>query len=146
MKKIFNVDNFPELKCSETDYWKIVNFFSSFTKEWYQARNIYCERHHIYPKGETETEIEEFVYLPFKYHYLAHYYRALNAENELQLRVNFNACKIMQSKRRCRKRFDLRVIEWNDSFYETRRNQVQKQIIKKEYKKTIKRKANKKTN
>lgn len=138
MKKIFDVSNFPELECKSSDYWEIINFFSKFTKEWYQSRNIYCERHHIYPKGETEVEIEEFVFLPFKYHYLAHYYRALNAENELQLRVNFNACKIMMGKRRCRKRFDLRVLEWRDSFYDVRRSQIQKQIIKERKRKPIK--------
>lgn len=130
MKKIFNVEEFPELQCPAEDYLGIIEFFKKFTKEWYDAHGIYCERHHIYPKGETQEEILEFVFLPFKYHYLAHYYRAIHAENELQLRVNFNACKIMMCKRRCRKNFDLEAIKWDDSFYETRRKQVQRSAIR----------------
>ena len=131
MKKIFDVDTlFPQLVCNETDYWKIIDFYRPFTKEFYDAHNIYCERHHIYPKGETKVEIEEFVWMPFKYHFLAHYYKALNASSELELRVNYNACKIMMGKRRSRKRFDMSLIKFSEYMYEARRENVQASAIK----------------
>lgn len=146
MKKIFDVTGIPELQCKAEDYWSVIEFFKKFTKGWYDAHNIYCEKHHVYPKGETQEEILEFVYLPFKYHYLVHYFRARDAESELQLRVNFNACKIMMCKRRCRKRFDLKAVEWDDSFYELRRKQVQCGAIRLSKRRRLKPRTKKVTN
>ena len=49
-------------------------------------------------------------------------------------------------KRRCRKHFDLKAIEWNDSFYELRRKQVQRGAIKLSKRKHLKPKTRKMTN
>lgn len=92
---IYNVDNIKELCCEETNYWKIINFFKKFSKEWFDKNDIYCEGHHIYPKKELEIELDLIVYLPIKYHFLVHYYRALNSKSKKIKKINFNACRIM---------------------------------------------------
>lgn len=96
--KIINVDNFSELKCIETDYWSILNFFKRFTQEWYKSRNIYFEQHHVYPKAEIGTDVPIIINLPYKYHFLAHYYRAKESDDFRIKMLNYNACQVMIGK------------------------------------------------
>lgn len=96
--KIINVDKFKELDCQETNYLGILNFFKSFTEDWYSSRNIYFERHHLYPVSETKVEIPIIVNLPYKYHFLAHYYRAKESDEYRTKLLNYNACQVMIGK------------------------------------------------
>lgn len=120
---IYDVSEFPELQCNETDYWKIIEFFKKFPESYYKDRKIYYEAHHIYPKGETQKEIKEFVFLPIKYHFLAHYYKALNATSLKEKMVNYNACRIMLGKSKCHKNFNMSKIEFDPKIY------ISKQIL-----------------
>ena len=96
--KVINVDNVAELQCSATDYWSIINFFKNFSAEWYNDHNIYFEQHHIYPKSEVGADFPITVNLPYKYHFLAHYYRAVESTWEKARFLNFNACQVMIGK------------------------------------------------
>ena len=93
--KIVDVKSFSELNTTVTDYWSLINHFSRFNASFYNDRNIYFERHHIYPKGDFNSKIIVIpitVCLPFKYHFLAHYYRALE-HTDLRLKnKNYYAC------------------------------------------------------
>lgn len=113
--KIINVDNIPELNCGCNDYWSIMNFFKKFNKEWYLERNIYFEQHHIYPKSELDIEIPIIVNLPYKYHFLAHYYRAKESFDFRIKLLNYNACQVMIGKNK-----NVEYIKQNfpDEFYE----------------------------
>lgn len=96
--KIINVDSILELNCIETNYWAIINFFKRFTPDWYISRNIYFEQHHIYPRSEVNCEIPIVVNLPYKYHFLAHYYRAVESTDYRVKLLNYNACQVMIGK------------------------------------------------
>lgn len=98
MQKIINVDNIIDLQCPFKTYWEIINFFKRFSKEWFLERNIYFEQHHIYPRAEIGCDFPIIVNLPYKYHFLAHYYRAAESTDSRIKFVNFKACQVMIGK------------------------------------------------
>jgi hypothetical protein len=98
--KIVNIEHI--LNPTLTSYSKILTFFAGYTKEWYDNNNIYCEKHHILPKCEGGKENpENLIYLPLKYHFLAHFYRAeefksIDAKKSIQ---NYIAANFILGKR-----------------------------------------------
>lgn len=95
--RLYNIKKFEELKKAEkiSSYKELIDYFRGFSKDFFEERNIYVERHHIVPISEQGSNRESnLVFLPFYFHVKAHYLRAREHELEGNKRgalVNYKA-------------------------------------------------------
>lgn len=83
--RVYNIDKIDELKKAKNidSYDNLIEYFKSFSKDFFDERDIYVERHHIVPRSEKGSdEKSNLVYLPFYFHVKAHYLRAKEHEKE----------------------------------------------------------------
>ena len=79
--KNYVIGNFKELEFKGTTYNELILFFKKIDKEYYTKNNIYIQKHHIVPKSEGgNDDSDNLVYLPYKYHMMAHYLRGKELE------------------------------------------------------------------
>lgn len=81
--RIYNVNKIDELREAKNivSYDCLIEYFKRFSKEFFDERDIYVEKHHIIPKSEKGTnKRDNLVYLPFYFHVKAHYLRAKEHE------------------------------------------------------------------
>lgn len=80
-KKLVDTSFYEEFNKTFKSYEDLINYYKKFNKEYYDKRNIYCERHHIIPKCEGGEDIKSnYVYLDYKHHVIAHFLRAKEYE------------------------------------------------------------------
>lgn len=95
--RLYNIKKFEELKKAEkiSSYKELIDYFRGFSKDFFEERNIYVERHHVVPISEQGSNRESnLVFLPFYFHVKAHYLRAREHEldgNKRGALVNYKA-------------------------------------------------------
>ena len=82
--KVYDTDKinlFTEAK-SIDNYTDLINYFKQFNhKDFYDKNNLHCHLHHIIPRSEGGTDdIDNLIYLPYRYHIKAHYLLGLEKE------------------------------------------------------------------
>ena len=83
--RVYNIDKIDELKKAKDidSYDNLIEYFKSFSKDFFDERDIYVERHHIVPRSEKGSDEKiNLVYLPFYFHVKAHYLRAREHEKK----------------------------------------------------------------
>jgi hypothetical protein len=96
-KYIIDVSNIKEFENADSfnTYEELINFFKKFDEKWLDENRIHTHRHHIIPKSEGGSDLEEnIVKLTYRHHIKAHWLRAKQLEAKKDL---FNAYKNYKS-------------------------------------------------
>jgi hypothetical protein len=108
-----------EIDPPETTYDELIDYFKSCTRDWYQERNIYCERHHIVPRCEGGSSSKEnTVYLPVKHHFLAHVLRAREATDPFFKNRNYLSANLILGRKNCAQEVNFSEVTHWEAVYE----------------------------
>jgi hypothetical protein len=86
---IYDVSKFLEFQgLEELSYEELIEKLRWIKPSWYKERKIYFETHHVIPKCEGNKD-NEVVYLPVRFHFLAHLKRAMEYEKKGDLQNSY---------------------------------------------------------